>query len=98
MTTKKGRVIDLDTANDSMIVDTADLMASYGRSRDTIRRHIRDGVLPPPLDRVGGRYRWTVGLIREWQRVRSRKLIESFSSQPKSAKLFRRQRGSSEFG
>ena len=75
MTTKKGRVIDLDTANETMIVDVFDLMASLGRCRDTIRRQIKSGVLPPPLDRVGNRYRWTVGLLRNWNQIRTEQAL-----------------------
>ena len=32
----KGRKIDLATANDALILDTFDLMATYGCARDTI--------------------------------------------------------------
>ena len=55
----KGRKIDLATANDALILDTFDLMATYGCARDTIRVRMRKGIIPPPLDRVGGRFRWT---------------------------------------
>ena len=53
----KGRKIDLATANDALILDTFDLMATYGCARDTIRVRMRKGIIPPPLDRVGGRFR-----------------------------------------
>lgn len=80
----RGRKIDLMTANDAMMLDTFDLMATYECSRDTIRVRMRKGIIPPALDRVGGSYRWSVGYLREWDRMRSRKAIESYSNPKQS--------------
>lgn len=41
----KGRKIDLATANDALILDTFDLMATYGCARDTIRVRMRKGII-----------------------------------------------------
>ena len=51
----KGRKIDLATANDALILDTFDLMATYGCARDTIRVRKRKGNIQPPLDCFGRR-------------------------------------------
>ena len=75
----KGRKIDLATANDALILDTFDLMATYGCARDTIRVRMRKGIIPPPLDRVGGRFRWTAGYLREWDLLRAKRAIEALS-------------------
>ena len=75
----KGRKIDLATANDALILDTFDLMATYGCARDTIRVRMRKGIIPPPLDRVGGRFRWTAGYLREWDLLRAKRAIEAGS-------------------
>lgn len=81
------RKIDLATANDALILDTFDLMATYGCARDTIRVRMRKGIIPPPLDRVGGRFRWTAGYLREWDLLRAKRAIEALSKMKPSAKL-----------
>ena len=83
----KGRKIDLATANDALILDTFDLMATYGCARDTIRVRMRKGIIPPPLARVGGRFRWTAGYLRECDLLRAKRAIEALSKMKPSAKL-----------
>ena len=83
----KCRKIDLATANDALILDTFDLMATYGCARDTIRVRMRKGIIPPPLDRVGGRFRWTAGYLREWALLRAQRAYEALSKMQPSAKL-----------
>ena len=92
----KGRTIDIATADDSTVLDTFDLMATFGVSRETIRVRMRKGVLPPALDRAGKRLRWTVGYLKEWDRLRTQKAIESLAGK-KSIKI-KECIGSSEFG
>ncbi len=76
----KGRIIDIATADDSTALDTYDVMETFGVSRETIRIRMRKGVLPPALDRAGKRLRWTVGYLKEWDRLRAPKAIESLAN------------------
>lgn len=92
----EGRMIDMATADDSTVVDTFDLMETFGVSRETIRVRMRKGVLPPALDRSGKRLRWTVGYLKEWDRLRTQKAIESLANK-KSIRIAKCI-GSSEFG
>lgn len=85
----KGRKIDLSTADETEILDTFDLMATLGCSRDTLRLHMRKGIIPPALDRVGGRYRWTAGYLREWTRIRAQNALERLSKKKLSTTLVR---------
>ena len=77
----KGKLIDLTTADDSTVVDSFDLMETLGVSRETIRVRIRKGILPPALDRAGKRLRWTVGYLRDWDRLRASQAINALSKQ-----------------
>lgn len=90
----KGRKIDLITADEAEILDTFDLMATLGCSRDTLRVHMRKGIIPPALDRAGCRYRWTAGYLRDWNRMRTQQALEQLSKKKPSATLPSATRGS----
>lgn len=75
------RIIDFENGRDDEYFDIHDLMLTTGRSRDTIRRHMRAGIIPPALDRLGGDHggalRWTIGYMRAWQKERESICIEA---------------------
>ena len=83
----KGKVIDIATADESTVLDTFDMMATLGCSRDTIRLHMKKGIIPPALDRVGHRYRWTVGYLKEWNKIRTQKALDRLSKKKTLVKL-----------
>lgn len=75
------RIIDFEKGRDDEYFDIHDLMLTTGRTRDTIRRQMRSGIIPPALDRLGGEhggaFRWTIGYMREWQRKREAICLEA---------------------
>lgn len=77
----RGNVFDLTTAPDSQLLDINDLMTTLGCSRTSIWRKVKQGMLPPPIDRSGhgGRMMWTAGLIRKWQELRVEQAIKENS-------------------
>lgn len=95
----KGRTVNIETAQEDVMLDTFDMMASLNVARSTIAYQMKNGILPPPLDRFGrhGSCRWTVGYLRAWNRKRAEIAIERYQEKL-SATISEDIRRTSEFG
>lgn len=81
MSDEQAIAYDINTAPEHIILNSKDMLATFGISKATLWRWIKGKKLPPPFDFVCYEARWTVGQIREWQSARAIAITEKLKNE-----------------